>query len=135
LVPADLPKEQTYLKASNTRTLALFGYSLALEGDTLVVGSVKEASSATGVDGDQTSTSAPNAGAVYVFTRSAGVWSQNAYIKASNTAADSLFAYSVALSGDTVAVGARHEPSNATGIDGDQTNTSAPLAGAAYVFR
>ena len=35
--------------------------------------------------GDQTSTGCPNAGAAYIFTRSAGAWSQQAYVKASNT--------------------------------------------------
>ncbi len=67
---------------------------------------------------------APDSGAVYVFTRDgAGVWSQQAYIKASNTDVGDRFGWSVALSGDTLAVGASGEDSAATGIDGDQSNT------------
>jgi len=76
-------------------------------------------------DGDQSDNSADNAGAVYVFTRTAGVWLQQNYVKASNTDAGDLFGGRVALSGDTVAAGARREDSAATGIDGDQSNTTA----------
>jgi hypothetical protein len=59
---------------------------------------------------------------------------QQAYIKASNTGANNQFGYSVAVSGDTMVVGARNESSNATGVNGSQSNNSAPLSGAAYVF-
>src|SRR6185369_16878862 len=57
------------------------------------------------------------------------------YIKASNPAAYSYFDV-VALSADgsTLAVGAIGESSNATGIDGVQTNQSADGTGAVYVF-
>jgi hypothetical protein len=123
-----------YLKASNTNAEDLFGLSVALSGDTLVVGAPYEASSATGVDGDQTDNSAQVSGAVYVFTRTAGSWAQQAYLKASNTGAGDLFGYSVALAGDTLAVGAPFEGSNATGVNGDQTDNSAQHAGAVYVF-
>src|SRR5690606_19867542 len=63
-------------------------------------------------------------------------WSQQAYIKASNTDAGDWFGFGVALSGDgnTLAVSANSEDSNATGIDGDQADNSAPDAGAVYVF-
>jgi len=40
----------------------------------------------------------------------------------------------VAVAGDTVVVGARDEASNATGVNGNQSDNSASLAGAAYVF-
>ena len=40
----------------------------------------------------------------------------------------------MAVSGDTVVVGGYLEDSNATGINGDQSNNSALAAGAAYVF-
>jgi len=124
--------QQAYLKPSNAG--GLFGYGLALASDTLAVGAPFEASKATGIDGDQTDSSALKAGAVYVFTRTAGVWSQQAYIKASNTDAGDRFGEDVALDGDTLAVGARFEASKATGINGDQTDNSADNAGAAYVF-
>ena len=126
--------QQAYVKASNTDSDDNFGYSVALSGDTLAVGATGEASNATGINGDQSNTSQPNAGAVYVFTRNGTAWTQQAYVKASNTDSDDNFGYSVALSGDTLAVGATGEASNATGINGDQSNTSQPNAGAVYVF-
>ena len=85
----------------------------------------------------QANNSTADAGAVYVFVRNSGVWSQQAYVKASNTDAGSdSFGWSVALSGDgsTLAVGAYEEASNATGINGNQANNSATQAGAVYVF-
>ena len=44
-----------------------------------------ESSAATGVNGNQGDDSLPQAGAVYVFTRSGTTWTQQAYLKASNT--------------------------------------------------
>ena len=41
-----------------------------------------------------------------MFVRTGGVWAQQAYLKASNTGAGDYFGYSVAISGDTVVVGA-----------------------------
>jgi hypothetical protein len=129
--------QQVYVKASNTGTLDQFGSSVALSGngDALAVGAYREESNATGVNGDQDDNSANYAGAVYVFVRNGGVWSQQAYIKASNADASDQFGWSVALSGDgnTLAVGAKSESSNATGIDGDQAHDSTQ-SGAAYVF-
>ncbi len=76
------------------------------------------------------------AGAVYVFTRdAAGVWSQQAYVKASNTDSGDFFGVSVAISGDTLAVGAGGEDSAATGIDGNQSDNNADFSGAVYVFQ
>jgi hypothetical protein len=51
---------------------------------------------------------------------------QQAYLKASNTDAWDWFGSSVAVSGDTVVVGAFNEDSNATGVNGDQSDNSAP---------
>ena len=107
---------------------------MAVSGDTVVVGADGEASNATGINGDQTDNSAPDAGAAYVFVRNGTTWSQQAYLKASNTDAGDAFGYSVAVSGDTVVVGANFETSGATGVNGDQADNSAPFAGAAYVF-
>ena len=70
---------------------------------------------------------------MYVFSRSGVVWSQQAYLKASNTDGGDNFGFSVALSGETLAVGASGERSNATGVDGDQTNNDASSSGAVYV--
>jgi hypothetical protein len=126
--------QQAYIKASNTDASDQFGRSVALDGDTLAVGAIGEASGVTGVGGDETNNSASFAGAVYVFVRSGTSWSQQAYAKASNTDASDEFGRSVALDGDTLAVGARQEDSGATGVGGDETNDSATRAGAVYVF-
>lgn len=126
--------QQAYLKASNTGAFDRFGYSLTLSGDTLAVGALSEGSRATGINGNGADNGATDSGAVYVFQRTAGVWAQQAYIKASNTDAGDFFGYSVALSGDTLAVGAPLESSNATGINGNQANNSAMYSGAVYVF-
>ena len=95
-----------------------------------------EESGATGINGDQADRSALDAGAVYVFTRKAGSWSQNAYVKASNTGAYNEFGVAVALSGDggMLAVGAHLEPSASTGINGNQADKSVLNAGAVYVY-
>ena len=133
-LPAPAQSQQAYIKASNTDVDDTFGYFVALSGDTLAVGVPGESSSTTGVDGDQADNSASGSGAVYVFTRSGTTWSQQAYIKASNTGAGDSFGYSVALSDDTLAASAPEEDSNATGVDGDQEDNSASDSGAVYVF-
>ena len=126
--------QQAYLKASNPERADGFGGSVAVSGDTVVVGARAEDSNASGVDGDQSDNSAGASGAAYVFVRSAGEWSQQAYLKASNPEGADFFGSSVAVSGDTVVVGAENEDSNASGVNGDQSDNSAPFAGAAYVF-
>jgi len=126
--------QQAYIKASNTGSGDQFGNSIALSGDTLAVGAYREDSKATGIDGDENDNSLADAGAVYVFIRDGTVWSQQAYIKASNTGSGDRFGYSLALSGDTLAVGAYREQSKATGIDGDESDNSLTDAGAVYVF-
>lgn len=125
--------QQAYVKASNTDPDDRFGASVALLGDTLAVGS-EEDSCATGTNGDQRDNGCIAAGAVYVFTRTNRLWTQQAYLKASNTAAFGHFSWSVALSGNTLAVGAYHEESCATDINGDQFNNDCFQAGAVYVF-
>lgn len=112
LTPTSLRLAVGYVKASNTAADDGFGTSVALSGDgnTLAVG-------APGEDG-----SASNSGAVYVFTRSGGSWSQQGSpIKATSPAANDRFGGAVALSndGNTLAVGA-------PGRNAD--------AGSAYVF-
>jgi len=130
--------QQAYVKASNTEADDWFGRSLALsaDGSTLAVGAIFEASNATGIGGNQADNSAFAAGAVYVFTRAGSSWSQEAYIKASNTDAGDMFGGAVALSSDgfTLAVGAPNESSNSTGIGGNQADNSAIDSGAVYVF-
>ena len=126
--------QQARLTASNAGAGDRFGISVAISGDTVVIGADEEDSNATGVNGNQTDNSASFAGAAYVFVRSGSVWTQQAYLKASNTEASDQFGWSVAVSGDTAVIGAIGEKSNATGVNGDQANNSAGYSGAAYVF-
>jgi hypothetical protein len=139
-----------YFKASNTTGDDFFGHSVAISADgrTLAVGAPTEDGTAVGINGDQNAqaSATSNLGAVYVFTRpnAAAQWSQQAYVKASNTGVGDRFGTSLALSadGNTLAVGAINEDSNAIGVDNasnpsddrDQGNNSAQSAGAAYVF-
>ena len=58
------------------------------------------------MNGNQTNNSAYESGAAYVFVRNGTAWSQQAYLKASNTAVGADFGYAVAVSGGTVVVGA-----------------------------
>lgn len=127
-----------YFKASNTEVADQFGHRVSLSGDgtTLAVTAIGEDSGATGINGDQIDNSVTHSGAVYVFTRSGSAWAQQAYIKASNTDSSDSFGENISLSadGNTLAVAAILERSNATGIDGDQTNNSVSTAGAVYIF-
>jgi hypothetical protein len=122
--------QEAYLKASNPDNNDSFGSSVALYEDTLVVGAIKE----DGDGSDDSNNDIIYSGAAYVFERENGVWSQTAYLKASNSGAGDWFGWSVAVSGDTIVVGADKESSNAIGVDGNGTNNSASYSGAAYVF-
>ena len=130
--------QEAYVKPSNAGEGDDFGMSVALSGDgaTLAVGASSEASAARGIDGDKADNAAPGAGAVYVFTRADTTWSEQAYVKASNTDKADAFGTKVALSADglTLAVGAIGEASAATGTAGDPDNNFAAGAGAVYVF-
>lgn len=89
-----------------------FGFSVALQGDTAVIG----ARAATIGDG-------VGQGAAYVFARRGGFWQFEARLLAADAAAEDVFGTAVALSGDTVLVGAYGRD---IGANADQ--------GAAYVF-
>ena len=134
-----------YLKASNAGEddrlgigNPLVGVTMAMsaDGNTLAVSAPHEDSAATGVNGNQQDDSAWDSGAVYVFVRAGNIWSQQAYIKPSNTQSSDKFGFALALSGDgnTLAAGATLEDSSARGINGNQADNSADSAGAAYVF-
>jgi hypothetical protein len=76
-----------------------------------------------------------SSGAGYVFVRDdQNAWSQQAYVKASNSGG--YFGNSVALSGNgnTLAVGAPEESSSSAGIGGNQADNSYPTAGAVYLY-
>jgi hypothetical protein len=128
--------QQAYVKASNTGAGDRFGLSVALndDGSVLAVGATGEASAATTVDGLPDDDSAPNAGAVYVFRRTAA-WAQEARLKATNTGMGDVLGATVAISGDgqVVVAGAWGEDGGRVGINGPDDD-AADLAGAAYVF-
>ena len=79
------------LKGSDTIGSDYFGYSVAISGTTLVVGSPGFAK---------------DAGRAYVFTDTAGGWHQAVELKGSDTATSDYFGYSVAVSGTTIGIGA-----------------------------
>lgn len=126
--------QQAALTASNTQGDDRFGTALALtaNGSILAVGAIGEDSGST----DPANNSAPDAGAAYVFVRAGSVWSQQAYLKASNVQEDDLFGGALALNatGTTLAIGATGEASASTAINGDQSNNAAGGAGAVYIF-
>ena len=131
--------QQAYIKASNSSFNDQFGFSVSLndDGNILAVGANLEDGPATGVNGTQND-GTYESGAVYVFRFSSSTWSQQAYIKASNTGTNDQFGYAVAISGDgnTLAVGARSEGSSSRGINNIQTDNRAGIeSGAAYLFR
>ncbi|WP_428268252.1 cadherin-like beta sandwich domain-containing protein [Haliangium sp.] len=126
--------QEAYLKASNPGQDDRFGFTVALDGDVLAVSAYNEDSAATGIDGDATNNASSNSGAVYVFGRGDAGWVHQAYVKASNPGPDDRFGRSLAVAGDTLAVGSWGEDSAATGINGNQQDNTASSAGAVYVF-
>lgn len=126
--------QQAYLLATHRGDSDLFGLSVAISGETIVVGARDEDSNATGVGGSGANNSASNSGAAYVFTRSGTSWGTPTYLKASNTEAGDQFSEALAIHGDTIVIGALGEDSNSKGING-VNNNSAEESGAAYVFK
>ena len=92
--------QQAKLTASNGEPDDLFGVSVALDGDTALVGAF----------GDDDNGS--NSGSAYVFVRDGTIWRQQAKLTASDGATNDFFGWSVALDGDTAFVGA-HEDDDA----------------------
>jgi hypothetical protein len=93
---AAIATQQGYLTAgSDAAALDYFGVSVAVSGDTAIVGAYDHAES--GHDG---------AGAAYVFTRTGGVWSLQQKLTADVPGANDQFGCAVAISGDTALVGA-----------------------------
>jgi hypothetical protein len=110
--------------------------ALSGDGNTLAVSAPNENGGSKGINGNQSDDSAYDAGAIYFFTRSGTTWTQQAYLKGSNTDAFDEFGSSVALNrdGSIMVVGAAKEDSAAKGVNGNQNDNSAQEAGAAYVF-
>jgi hypothetical protein len=101
--------------------------SVGVSGDTFVIGAAYEDSGATQVDGPADDESAADSGAAYVFQRLADAWQQTAYLKANDAARGDYFGTSVAISGDTIAVGATHS-------DVLSLATVPTRSGAVYIF-
>ena len=132
--------QQSYIKASNAGEGPApgeaygdgdqFGFALSLskDGNTLAVGAVTEDSNAKGINGNQNDNSMMSSGAVYLFGRTGTTWSQQAYVKPSNTAAGTQFGYSLSLSanGSVLAVGSYDEGGGSKVVDGPQEPTSTP---------
>jgi cysteine-rich repeat protein len=92
--------EQTKLLASDGDAWNFFGSSVALDGDTAVIGALQGESNG----------SFP--GSAYVFTRTAGVWTEQAKLLASDGEEGDQFGVSVALDGDTAVIGAWEDDDN-----------------------
>ncbi|PCJ48300.1 MAG: hypothetical protein COA74_09275 [Gammaproteobacteria bacterium] len=105
-------KQQAKLTADDGAEGDIFGVRVALEDNTALISARRDDHQDMGVD----------TGSVYVFTRSSTVWSQQAKLTAPDGKADDRFGRSVALSGETVLIGAMFQDSK-----GDN-------AGAAYVY-
>lgn len=88
--------EQATLVAPLGSEATKFGYDVAVSGDTIVVGAP---------DAEQTAPLA-GAGAAHVFVRTRDAWSHQALLSPSDSKADDAFGFGVAISGDTVVVGA-----------------------------
>ncbi|MCP1675323.1 hypothetical protein J2T57_002471 [Natronocella acetinitrilica] len=132
-------REQGVVTASNSAAGAFFGRAIALseDGDTLAVGALGESSNASGINPTTRSVvSAVHSGAAYVFVRTEDNWTEQAFIKASNSRSGDQFGRTVALSadGNTMAVSAIGESGGSRGVDGDQRDRSAEFSGAVYVF-
>lgn len=133
--------QEAYIKAANAEAGDSFGRSVAISGDTIVVGASHEDSNQTTITNGNTASSdnsAINSGAVYVYKRTGTTWAQEAYIKASNANSNDLFGIAVAISTDTIAVSAPKEQSNQTTITNgvaSSADNSADTSGAVYVYK
>ncbi|MFN9993199.1 MAG: FG-GAP repeat protein, partial [Phycisphaerales bacterium] len=104
--------QQAKLTASDGASIDLFGQSVAIFGDTVIIGAF--ADEINGV---------PSQGSAYVFNRSGTAWTQQAKLTASDGASADYFGWTVELFGDYAIVGA---PNDDVGANADQ--------GSAYVF-
>jgi hypothetical protein len=86
--------QQQKLTASDAAATDRFGFSVAISGDTAVLGAIYDSDL-----GNQS-------GSAYVFTRSGTAWSQQQKLTAPDGGPNDEFGYSTAISGDTLIVGA-----------------------------
>lgn len=126
--------EQQVLSSAAPDAFDQFGATVAVWGNTIAIGVPGEDSEATGVNGDPTSNGRSASGAVFVYTRTKGTWSLDAYLKAEVSNQFDQFGSAVALFEDTLVVGAPRESGSDSGVGGDVADNTAPGSGAAYVF-
>jgi len=86
--------EQAQLTAADAESGDLFGFSVAVSGDTVVVGASN--------DDDAGS----NSGSAYVFVRNGTTWTQEAKLTAADADVSDFFGVSAAIESDTILVGA-----------------------------
>ncbi len=86
--------QQAKLTAADGSALDYFGDSVAIAGDTVIVGATEDAAGSN-----------IQQGSAYVFTRSGTTWSQQAKLTSSDGTAFDYFGFSVAVDGDTAAIG------------------------------
>jgi hypothetical protein len=99
--------EQQKLTASDGAANDRLGSSVAISGDTLVLG----------VPGDQIDANTSQ-GSAFIFVRSGATWTMQQRLTASDGASSDVFGNSVAISGDTVVVGASSDDVGATNNQG-----------------
>ncbi len=114
--------ESAKLTASDGAAIDLFGVSVAISGDIVVVGAQSDDIGANG-----------NQGSAYVFVKPVGGWAGNltesAKLTASDGAAGDEFGRGVAISGDTVVVGARFDDIGANSNQGSAYMFIKPAGG------
>lgn len=115
--------QQQVLTARDAASRDLFGFAVALDGDTAVVGAYL----ADLLDSD--GASLDNAGAAYIFARKGGVFSAGEKLVAPDASRDDYFGTSVAIAGERVVVGAPY--ADLTLLDDSRVNNG----GAVYAFR
>ncbi|MDH5491761.1 MAG: MopE-related protein, partial [Myxococcales bacterium] len=116
-----VPAAAGSLRPASAQLGDLVGRSIAISGDTLVIGDAGEDGGSRGLGGDPLDDSALQSGAAYVFVWDSASqrWMEQAYLKASNADANDDFGADVAIEGDTIVIGAPGEASTARGVGGD----------------
>jgi hypothetical protein len=110
----------------------LFGWSVALLGNRLVVGAPWNKSASS----DPTHTPLLFSGAAYIFDQLAGgTWEETQYVTAPQPGESDVFGHSVAIAPGIIAIGAPQQSRVAGGPDAPIDNGGASYSGAAYVFR
>jgi trimeric autotransporter adhesin len=122
------------LQAPVPRITDYFGVDLVLMPTGLLIGASGDGSGARGLQGDAKNNTAPQSGALYLYSRQKDQFAMSTYIKASNSEPRDAFGISIAWSGDTIVAGANFESRQASGVNGTPTGMTLMNSGAAYVI-